>query len=79
MIWRPPPYGWLKFNVCGTTNEDRARCVGVLRDKERVARALFSGPVVAKDSDLAEIKKNRNKMAYSLAIATFTDMERRAW
>ncbi|TYH26791.1 hypothetical protein ES288_A02G017000v1 [Gossypium darwinii] len=30
-------------------------CGGVLRDKEGVARALFSGSAVAKDADLAKI------------------------
>ncbi|KAH1082254.1 hypothetical protein J1N35_022015 [Gossypium stocksii] len=30
-------------------------CGGVLRDKEGVARALFSGSVIANDTDLAEI------------------------
>ncbi|KAG8500324.1 hypothetical protein CXB51_004215 [Gossypium anomalum] len=48
-------HGCLKFNVCGIANEDRAGYRGVLRDKEGVARALFSGSVVANDTDLAEI------------------------
>ncbi|KAG8471697.1 hypothetical protein CXB51_036989 [Gossypium anomalum] len=43
-------YGWVKFNVSGVANEDEVRCGGVLRDLDRVARALFSGPVAAKDS-----------------------------
>ncbi|TYI38301.1 hypothetical protein ES332_A02G016800v1 [Gossypium tomentosum] len=45
-IWRRPPHGWLKFNVCGIAKEDRAGCGGVLRDKEGVARALFSGSAI---------------------------------
>ncbi|KAA3485561.1 putative Transposon TX1 [Gossypium australe] len=53
-FWRPPPHGWLKFNVCGVAKEDRASYGGVLRDKEGVARALFSGSVVANDADMAE-------------------------
>ncbi|MBA0656381.1 hypothetical protein Goklo_008744 [Gossypium klotzschianum] len=55
LIWRPPPRGCLKFNVCGIANEDRASCGGVLRDKEGVARALFLGSIAAIDTDLAEI------------------------
>ncbi|MBA0612335.1 hypothetical protein Godav_012944, partial [Gossypium davidsonii] len=48
-IWRPPPQGCMKFNVCGIANEEVAGCGGVLRDKEGVARALFSGPIAAND------------------------------
>ncbi|XP_052485820.1 ankyrin repeat-containing protein NPR4 [Gossypium raimondii] len=44
-----------QFNVCGIAKEDRAGCRGVLRDKEGVARALFSGSVAANDADVAEI------------------------
>ncbi|MBA0870978.1 hypothetical protein Goshw_019638, partial [Gossypium schwendimanii] len=54
-FWRPPPHGCLKFNVCGMANEDRAGCRGVLRDKEGVVRALFSGSAAANDFDVAEI------------------------
>ncbi|MBA0710446.1 hypothetical protein Golax_009739, partial [Gossypium laxum] len=49
-IWRPPPQGCMKFNVCGIANEEVAGCGGVLRDKEGVARALFSGPIAANDT-----------------------------
>ncbi|MBA0702859.1 hypothetical protein Goari_026756, partial [Gossypium aridum] len=55
LIWRPPSYGCLKFNVFGIVNEDRSGCGCVLRDKEGVARALFSGSIAANDTDLAEI------------------------
>ncbi|MBA0786757.1 hypothetical protein Gotri_027047 [Gossypium trilobum] len=54
-LWRSPLHGCLKFNVCGIANEDKVGCRGVLRDKEGVARALFSGSVAADDTDLAEI------------------------
>ncbi|MFQ6647111.1 hypothetical protein Gotur_019248 [Gossypium turneri] len=54
-FWRPPPHGCLKFNECGMANEDRAGCEGVLRDKEGVVRALFSGSAAANDFDVAEI------------------------
>ncbi|MBA0827605.1 hypothetical protein Goarm_012375, partial [Gossypium armourianum] len=53
-FWRPPPHGWLKFNVCGVAKEDRAVYGGVLRDKEGLARALFSSSVVANDVDMAK-------------------------
>ncbi|TYG96154.1 hypothetical protein ES288_A11G325300v1 [Gossypium darwinii] len=55
LIWCPPPHGWLKFNVCGIVKEDRAGCGGALRDKEGVARALFSSFAATNDADLAEI------------------------
>ncbi|KAH1063341.1 hypothetical protein J1N35_028328 [Gossypium stocksii] len=48
-------YGWIKFNVSGVANEDEARCGGMLRDVDGVAKALFLGPVAAKDSIAAEI------------------------
>ncbi|KAG8492236.1 hypothetical protein CXB51_009886 [Gossypium anomalum] len=53
-FWHPPPHGWLKFNVWGVAKEDSAGCGGVFRDKEGVARVLFSGSVVANDVDVAE-------------------------
>ncbi|KAA3454316.1 putative purine permease 11 [Gossypium australe] len=56
MSWRFPPRGWLKFNVCGVVFENKAGGGGVLRDEDGVARALFSGPSEAKDSELAELK-----------------------
>ncbi|KAH1113430.1 hypothetical protein J1N35_006808 [Gossypium stocksii] len=45
----------LKFNVYGIVNKDRAGYGGILRDKEGVTRALFSGSVAKNDTDLAEI------------------------
>ncbi|KAH1047038.1 hypothetical protein J1N35_037822 [Gossypium stocksii] len=54
-FWWPPPHGCLKFNVCGIANEERAVCGGVLRDKEGVTRALFSGSIAANDSNVAKI------------------------
>ncbi|KAG4213237.1 hypothetical protein ERO13_A01G042333v2 [Gossypium hirsutum] len=56
MSWRFPPRSWLKFNVCGVVFEDKAGGGGVLRDEDRVARALFSSPSEAKDAELAELK-----------------------
>ncbi|TYH23411.1 hypothetical protein ES288_A03G011700v1 [Gossypium darwinii] len=53
-FWRPPPRGWLKFNVCGVAKDGRAGSGGVLSDKEGVARALFSGSVAANDADVPE-------------------------
>ncbi|MBA0812005.1 hypothetical protein Gohar_026003 [Gossypium harknessii] len=44
------------FNVFGTANEDRSGCGGVLRDKEGVARALFSGSIAANDTDLVALE-----------------------
>ncbi|KAA3472224.1 ankyrin repeat-containing protein [Gossypium australe] len=41
---------WLARNA----KEDREGCGGVLREKESVARALFSGFVAANDADVAE-------------------------
>ncbi|MBA0631063.1 hypothetical protein Godav_003093 [Gossypium davidsonii] len=69
LIWRPPPHGCLKFNICEIANEDRASCGGVLRDKEGVARALFSGSVVANDTNLAEIS------TVMVALDVFLDMK----
>ncbi|KAG8482621.1 hypothetical protein CXB51_024133 [Gossypium anomalum] len=73
-IWRPPPHGWLKFNVCGIAKEDRAGCRGVLRDKEGVTRALFSGYVAAKDANLAEIGAVKAMRPWSLQ-AIFAGIE----
>ncbi|TYI01222.1 hypothetical protein ES332_A11G186400v1 [Gossypium tomentosum] len=53
--WRSPPAGWLKFNICGIELEDKAGCGGVLRDMEGVARAIFSGVVIANIAEEAEI------------------------
>ncbi|MBA0729658.1 hypothetical protein Golax_022834 [Gossypium laxum] len=50
MFWCPPRYGWVNFNVSRVANEDEVGCGEVLRDSDGVARALFSGPVAAKDS-----------------------------
>ncbi|MBA0700048.1 hypothetical protein Goari_001622 [Gossypium aridum] len=49
------------------------RCGGVLRDLDGVARALFSGPVAAKDSITAETKRLRSWMLKSI----FKDIENR--
>ncbi|MBA0785269.1 hypothetical protein Gotri_025337, partial [Gossypium trilobum] len=68
-IWHPPQQGCLKFNVCGIANENSASCVGVLRDMEGVARALFSGPIVANDADSAEAR------AVLLALEVFIYLE----
>ncbi|KAH1115309.1 hypothetical protein J1N35_008687 [Gossypium stocksii] len=67
-IWRPSPHGWLKFNVCEIAKEDRAGCEGVLRDKDGVARALFSGFAAANDTDLAEIGTVKVALEVFLAI-----------
>ncbi|TYH78084.1 hypothetical protein ES332_D04G200700v1 [Gossypium tomentosum] len=69
LIWCPPPHGCLNVNICGIANEDRASNGGVLRDKEGVARALFSGSVVANDTNLAEIS------AVMVALDVFLDMK----
>ncbi|KAH1083989.1 hypothetical protein J1N35_023750 [Gossypium stocksii] len=42
-------------DVCGVANDDVVGCGGVLRDSDGVTRALFSGPVAAKDSITAEV------------------------
>ncbi|MBA0574975.1 hypothetical protein Golob_024680 [Gossypium lobatum] len=55
MFWCPLKYGWVKFNVSGVANEDEVGCGRVLRDSDGVARALFLGPVAAKDSIIAEV------------------------
>ncbi|MBA0764702.1 hypothetical protein Gotri_014007 [Gossypium trilobum] len=54
-LMRPPPQGYPNFNVCGIENEEVTGCGGVLRDIEGVARALFSGPIVANDTDSTEV------------------------
>ncbi|KAH1098163.1 hypothetical protein J1N35_015084 [Gossypium stocksii] len=53
-IWCLPPQGCLKFNACGIANEEVTSCGGVLRDMEGVARALFSGPIAANNTDSTE-------------------------
>ncbi|KAG8479516.1 hypothetical protein CXB51_029293 [Gossypium anomalum] len=71
-FWRPPPYGWLKFNVCGVAKEDKAGCLkfnvcgvakedkagcgGILRDLEGMARGIFSGAVGTNVAEEAEIE-----------------------
>ncbi|KAK5835422.1 hypothetical protein PVK06_011110 [Gossypium arboreum] len=58
-FWRPPPLGWLKFNVCGISKEDKAGCGGVLRDMEGIARGIFSGAVdtnVAEEAEIGAVK-----------------------
>lgn len=39
----------------GVVNEEVVAGFGVLRDEAGVARALFSGPIAAKDVDFAEV------------------------
>ncbi|KAG4203827.1 hypothetical protein ERO13_A04G008800v2 [Gossypium hirsutum] len=53
--WRSPPAGWLKFNICWIELEDKAGCGRVLRDMEGMARAIFSGAVIANNVEEAEI------------------------
>ncbi|KAK5771080.1 hypothetical protein PVK06_047255 [Gossypium arboreum] len=55
-FWCSPCYGGIKFNVCGAAVEDEARCGGVLRNSDGVARALFSGQILEKDSIEAEAR-----------------------
>ncbi|KAG4202690.1 hypothetical protein ERO13_A05G352433v2 [Gossypium hirsutum] len=58
-FWRPPPLGWLKFNVCGISKEDKAGCGGVLRDMEGIARGIFSGAIdtnVAEEAEIGAVK-----------------------
>ncbi|KAH1064401.1 hypothetical protein J1N35_029388 [Gossypium stocksii] len=50
-----PPHGWLKFNVSEMATEEATGCGGVLRDKEEIVKALFSGPCDAIDAYLAEL------------------------
>lgn len=45
----------MKFNVREVVFEDEARGGGVLRDEDGVARAVFSGPSLAKDTRLVEL------------------------
>ncbi|MBA0854402.1 hypothetical protein Goshw_030035, partial [Gossypium schwendimanii] len=54
-FWCLSRHGWVKFNVSGVANEEEVGCRGVLRDSDGVARALFLGPVAAKDSITAEV------------------------
>ncbi|KAK5837396.1 hypothetical protein PVK06_013206 [Gossypium arboreum] len=58
-FWRLPPYGWLKFNVCGIAKEDKTGCGGILRDLEGVARGIFSGAAgtnVAEEAKIEAVK-----------------------
>ncbi|KAK5840747.1 hypothetical protein PVK06_009650 [Gossypium arboreum] len=68
-LWLPPRKGWVNFNLCGIVNEDDVGFGGVLRDEDGVARAVFSGPVVANESCAAEVG------AISIALDIFTAME----
>ncbi|MBA0797902.1 hypothetical protein Gohar_008556, partial [Gossypium harknessii] len=34
--WKPPPPGWMKFNVANVVLEDEAGCGGVLRDDKGI-------------------------------------------
>ncbi|KAG4189271.1 hypothetical protein ERO13_A08G216533v2 [Gossypium hirsutum] len=67
-FWCFPCYGGIKFNVCGVAVEDEAWCGGVLRNSDGVARALFSGPISAKDSIEAKAR------AVSIALDMFLEM-----
>ncbi|TYG78848.1 hypothetical protein ES288_D02G093900v1 [Gossypium darwinii] len=53
--WKPPPPGWMKFNVAGIVLEDEAGCGGVLRDDKGVACGFFSGWIEARGTKMAEI------------------------
>ncbi|KAK5841187.1 hypothetical protein PVK06_010096 [Gossypium arboreum] len=55
-FWRPPPYGWLKFNVFGVAKEDKAGCGRILRYLEGMARGIFSGAVGTNVAEEAEIE-----------------------
>ncbi|KAG8492551.1 hypothetical protein CXB51_009978 [Gossypium anomalum] len=58
-FWKPPPLGWLKFNVCGIVKEDKVGCRGVLREMEGIARGIFSGAVdtnVVKEAEIGAVK-----------------------
>ncbi|KAH1039910.1 hypothetical protein J1N35_041653 [Gossypium stocksii] len=66
-FWRPPPVGWLKFNVCGIEIEDRAGCGGVLRDMEGVGRAIFSGAIIADNAE--EVETDVVKIALEVLLA----------
>ncbi|MBA0681403.1 hypothetical protein Goari_023209 [Gossypium aridum] len=44
-----------KFQYMRDRNEEVTGCGGVLRDMKGVARALFSGPIVANDTDSTEV------------------------
>ncbi|KAK5786115.1 hypothetical protein PVK06_040742 [Gossypium arboreum] len=54
-FWCPPSVGWVKFNVCSMEIENKVGCGRVLRDSDRVARALFSRPFAVKDLFVAEV------------------------
>lgn len=53
-LWCPSRYESVNFNICRVANEDEVGCGGVLRDADGVVRALFSSPLVEKDSITAE-------------------------
>ncbi|XP_040934309.1 uncharacterized protein [Gossypium hirsutum] len=67
-FWRPPPCGWLKFNVCGIAKEDKAGGGGILRDMEGIARGIFSGAVGTNVAEEAEIG------AVNFALEMFASM-----
>lgn len=60
--WCPPSQGWVKFNVNGVVNEDVARCGGVLRDEDGVARTLYSGLIATKELDSTEVQAIKNAL-----------------
>ncbi|KAH1091149.1 hypothetical protein J1N35_018406 [Gossypium stocksii] len=67
VLLETPPVGWLKFNVCGIEIEDKAGCDGVLRDMECVARAIFSGAIIADNAK--EAKTDAIKIALEVLLA----------
>ncbi|MBA0724647.1 hypothetical protein Golax_021322, partial [Gossypium laxum] len=59
---KPPPPGWMKFNVVGVALEDEVGCGGILRDDKGVACALFLGRIEAKRLEMAEIMAIKTTM-----------------
>ncbi|TYJ38376.1 hypothetical protein E1A91_A05G439600v1 [Gossypium mustelinum] len=66
--WCFPPLGCLKFNVSGVALEGESSVGGVMRDKEGIVRALFSGPSVACEVESAELG------AIIIAMDVFSDI-----
>ncbi|MBA0628268.1 hypothetical protein Godav_023029, partial [Gossypium davidsonii] len=59
---KPPPPGWMKFNVVGVALEDEVGCGGILRDDKGVACALFLGRIEAKRLEMVEIMAIKTTM-----------------
>ncbi|MBA0756249.1 hypothetical protein Gogos_021983 [Gossypium gossypioides] len=59
---KPPPPGWMKFNVVGVALEDEVGCGGILRDDKGVACALFLGWIEAKRLEMVEIMAIKTTM-----------------